>query len=59
MLNIHELSKELGLSESGIYQMVSQRELPFVKIGRSVRFDLEDIKAWLEEKKTLSVKDVS
>ena len=56
MLNIHELAKELNLSESGIYQMVGQRRIPFVKIGRAIRFDLEDIEKWIEEKKILSDK---
>ncbi len=54
MLDIHQLSEELKISESGIYQWVSQRKIPFVKIGRLVRFDTEDIKKWLEEKKNLS-----
>ncbi len=54
MLNIHELSKELNLSESGIYLMVSRRKIPFVRIGRAIRFDLDDIKRWLEEKKVFS-----
>ncbi len=54
MLDIHELSKELKISESGIYQWVSQKKIPFVKMGRAVRFDPEDIKKWLEEKKNLS-----
>lgn len=51
MLNVHEMSKELNLSESGLYQMISQRRIPFLKIGRSVRFDSEEIRKWLEEKK--------
>jgi excisionase family DNA binding protein len=56
MLNVHELSKELKLSSSGIYQMVGQRKIPFVKIGRSVRFDAEDINKWIAGKKTFSSK---
>lgn len=51
MLNIHELAKELNLSESGLYQMVSQRKIPFLKIGRSIRFDSSEIQKWLENKK--------
>ncbi len=57
LLDIHQLAKELGLSESGIYQMVSQRCIPFVRIGRSIRFDLEDIKIWVQEKKIFTDKD--
>ena len=51
MLNVHELSKELEISKSGIYQWVSQRRIPFVKMGRSLRFDSEEIEKWVEAKK--------
>lgn len=51
MMDIHELARELRLSESGIYQMVSQKRIPFVRIGRSLRFDTDEIKKWIESKK--------
>lgn len=51
LMNIHELSRLLTVSSSGIYQWVSQRKVPFIKIGRSVRFDSKEIDAWLEAKK--------
>ena len=51
MQDIHQLAKELGLSESGIYQWVNQKRIPFVKMGRSLRFDSEEIKKWIEAKK--------
>ena len=51
LLNINELSTELKISVSGLYQMVSQRRVPFVKIGRSVRFDSDEIRKWLAKQK--------
>ena len=51
LLNINELSTELKISISGLYQMVSQRRIPFVKIGRSVRFDSDEIRKWLAKQK--------
>ena len=51
MMDIHQLATELKISESGIYQMTAQRRIPIVKIGRSVRFDREEINKWLKEKK--------
>ena len=51
IMDIHQLAAELKISVSGIYQWVSQRKIPFVKIGRSVRFDSEEIQRWLAEKK--------
>ena len=59
VIDVHQLSKELSLSESGIYQMVSQREILFVRIGRSIRFDLDDIDKWLVEKKSGYRKDLT
>ncbi len=50
MLDIHELSKELKISTGGIYHWVSQRKIPYLKIGRNIRFDPEAIKQWLESK---------
>ena len=51
MMDIHELANKLGVSVSGVYTWVSQEKIPFVKIGRLVRFDANDIDKWLEEKK--------
>lgn len=51
MMDIKQLSQKLGISESGLYQWVSQRRIPFLKIGRSVRFDDDEIKKWLEERR--------
>ena len=51
MMNIHQLSKELGVSAGGVYHWVSQKRIPHIKIGRNVRFDSDAIKEWLEKKK--------
>jgi len=51
VMDVHQLAKEIGISEGGIYHWVSQKKIPHIKIGRNVRFDSEAIKAWLEKKK--------
>lgn len=38
-----ELSKYLKLSESTVYKLASQGELPGFKVGDSWRFDMDDI----------------
>ena len=49
LLNVKELSELTGLSENTIYCWVSQRRIPFVKLGRLTKFDLEKIEEWIEE----------
>jgi len=38
----------MGVSIHTLYAMVSQRRIPFVKIGRLTKFDLKAIDAWIE-----------
>jgi len=36
--------------------MVSQRRIPFVKMGRLTKFDLKEIDAWIERNSVQPVK---
>lgn len=49
-MNIHELSEFLGVCVNTIYSWGSQRKIPFVKVGRLLRFDRQKIEAWLSER---------
>ena len=62
LLNVEELSELTGLSKNTIYCWVSQRRIPFVKVGRLTKFDLQKIDQWIEEnsvreRKFESIKD--
>lgn len=45
------VSRALGLSLPTVRGMASRRELPLYKIGHSVRFDLEEIFQWRNERR--------
>jgi excisionase family DNA binding protein len=47
LLGIKETSAYLGIQVDTIYRMVSQRRIPFVKVGRRTMFDLRLIDDWL------------
>ena len=52
-INKKELAEYLGLSVFTIDAWVSQRrEIPFIKMGKRVMFDLHDVREWIEGKKT-------
>lgn len=44
-----------GLSPHTLYTMVSQRRVPYVKLGRLTKFDLGQLQAWIEDHTVLPV----
>jgi len=49
LINVREASEYLDLSVNTIYSLVSKRRIPFVKMGRLTKFDLEKIDDWIKE----------
>ena len=49
LLDIQEVSQYTGLSVHTLYSMVSQRRIPYVKVGRLVRFDQGLLNQWLKQ----------
>lgn len=59
LLTIREASQYLAVSVSTLYGWVWQRRIPFVKIGRALRFDLHDLTAFIEANKQLPRREPS
>lgn len=50
LVDVNELSEYLGNVKVGtIYSWVSQKRIPYVKIGALLRFDIKCIDKWIEE----------
>lgn len=49
LLTVNEVSAYTGLAPDTIYTMVSQRRIPFVKVGRLVKFDQAMLEAWIKQ----------
>ena len=47
LLTVREAARYLAVSVSTIYGWVWQRRIPFVKIGRAVRFDSRDLETFV------------
>lgn len=47
LLDVKELAEYIGLSVHTVYTMVSQRRIPFTKVGRLTKFDVRAIDEWL------------
>lgn len=44
-----ELAQVLQLSTGFIYKLARQKRIPFIRIGRSIRFDIDEVKKTLSE----------
>ncbi len=47
LLDIQHVAVYTGLSVHTLYTMVSQRRIPFVKMGRLTKFDRGEIDRWI------------
>jgi excisionase family DNA binding protein len=51
LLNIQQLSDLLNIKIKTIYDWTHKGEIPFIKVGRLLRFNNDDIEKWLRERK--------
>ena len=49
LLNVREAAKYLGLEVDTIYKKARMRELPSVKVGRALRFDIKALDRLIEQ----------
>lgn len=48
-LTVKEVSEYIGIATDTIYTMVSQKRIPFAKVGRLLRFDQTELDGWIEK----------
>ncbi len=49
LLGVAEGAQYTGLSIHTVYAMVSQRRIPYVTVGRLVKFDVPMLDAWIQK----------
>ena len=54
-VNVRELAALLRVSPISIYRMVERRSIPFHRLPRGLRFEREDIEAYLQKCRVESV----
>lgn len=50
LLTISEAASSLNISVSTLYKWVEHRKIPFIKAGRSIRFDKLKIDNWINRR---------
>ena len=49
LLNVREAAQYLGLEVDTIYRKARLREVPCVKVGRALRFDVRALERYIEQ----------
>ncbi|MHB1988132.1 MAG: helix-turn-helix domain-containing protein [Acidimicrobiales bacterium] len=47
LLDQSELAELLNITERHVRRLVSERRIPYVKVGRFVRFEPEQVQRWI------------
>lgn len=50
LLTVKQLADTLSVSEKTIYRWVELRQIPYLKLGKAVRFHPQQIERWLATK---------
>lgn len=50
LMEVNELAKYLCLDRQTVYRKAKNKEIPSVRIGRTVRFKKSDIDKWLAKR---------
>jgi len=53
LLSVSQLATWLGMSVPWVYKAVEKGIIPFLRIGEAIRFDAEEIRAYLESRRDL------
>ena len=49
LLNVDELAERLNVQKGWIYERTSRGDIPFIKVGKYVRFEWSAILVWLKD----------
>lgn len=51
LVNTQELAKYIGITEGTARVWTCHKKIPYIKVGKLVKFDLNEIDKWLDERK--------
>jgi len=51
-LPVKAVARKLGVSDKHIYALLSERKIPFVKVGKAYRIPLDELEEYLERRRS-------
>jgi excisionase family DNA binding protein len=59
LLTIEQLAERLGVSIRHVRRLVAERRVPYLKVGKFVRFDPAEVSSWLDESRRSAIAQVA
>ena len=59
LIDVQTLSGRLNVKPKTIYDWIHKDYIPYIKLGRLVRFNTDEIRKWLESKRHRKLKDIT
>jgi excisionase family DNA binding protein len=51
LIDMHGVAEVLGVTPRHIQRLVAERRIPYLKVGRFVRFDRAELTVWLDQQR--------
>ena len=51
LVNAADAARMLSIGKRKLWELTNRRAIPFLKIGRSLRYDVRDLERWIEARK--------
>ena len=48
LMNLDEVAERLGVNQRHVRRLVAERRIPYLKWGHLLRFDPDELEAWLD-----------
>ena len=58
LLDMATVARRLGTSIRHVRRLVTERKIPYLKIGHFIRFDERDIETWIDRQRVIGPDDV-
>jgi excisionase family DNA binding protein len=53
LLDMATVARRLGTSIRHVRRLVTERKIPYLKIGHFIRFDERDIETWIDQQRVI------
>jgi excisionase family DNA binding protein len=57
LIDMETVAQRLGTSIRHVRRLVTEKKLPYLKIGHFIRFDERDIEAWIDRQKVIRLEN--
>jgi excisionase family DNA binding protein len=58
ILTVSDISRKLGITKGGVYNLTHMRQIPYYKKGGRIYFDAKELDAWIRSDRRKTIKEL-